>query len=235
MSAAHSAENVRAHLATVPRAGNHPPCEACGAPLDEQQRYCVHCGVRRPDVDEPALSWMGARRPRNAAASASPTAPPRNPLALPALALLLLPIVAAAGVLVGRGGGADPVDPRLLQALRSQKAPVVKVSDAAGGGAVAAAAAEKAKVKAVPRKAKPGKRDATGAKVVAKTKYGVAHQITGFKPTKAKVNADRKLVQKINQSIGKNYLQAQRDLPDTIVVPTGTAGGSSPGAQGRGD
>jgi hypothetical protein len=70
--------------------------------------------------------------------------------------------------------------------------------------------------------------------VVARTRYGVAHEISGFKPTKAKINSDRKLVQNINRSIGKNYLQAQRNLPDTIVVPTGTQGGSST-PQGRGD
>jgi hypothetical protein len=221
-------------LATVPVSGHRPPCEGCGAPLDEQQRYCVHCGTRRPDVEEPALAWMAARKARLTGATAvapAPAAPPRNPLALPALVLLLLPVVAAVGVLVGRGGG-DSADPQLLQALRNQKAPVVKVGSVAGGAAVASTAK---KAKASARKAKTGAKDASGGKVVAKTRYGVAHQISGFKPTKAKINSDRQLVQKINKSIGKNYLDAQRNLPDTIVVPTGTPGGTSPGAQGRGD
>jgi hypothetical protein len=233
MSAAHSAEETRAHLVTVPTSGHRLSCEGCGAPLDDQQRYCVHCGTRRPDVDEPALAWMASRKVRLAARAipgASP--PPRNPLALPALALLLLPVVAAVGVLVGRGGGGDAVDPRLLQALRSQKAPIVRVGDVAAGTTVAAGSK---KIKASTKKAGAGKRDSSGGKVVANTRYGVAHQVSGFKPTRAKVNSDRQLVQKINKSIGKNYLQAQRDLPDTIVVPTGTPGTSSPGAQGRGD
>jgi hypothetical protein len=232
MSTAHSAEPTRTHLATVPTAGQRPPCEGCGAPLDLEQRYCVHCGARRPDVEEPALSWMAARKARLAGAqpAAAAAAPPtRNPLALPALALLLLPVVAAIGVAVGRGGSDSP-DPQLLQALRNQKAPIVKVGDVAAGGTTTRVAKAKAA-----KHAKTGKRDASGGKVVAKTKYGVAHQISGFKPTQAKVNSDRKLVQNINKSIGKNYLQAQRNLPDTIVVPTGTQGGSSPSAQGRGD
>jgi hypothetical protein len=205
------------------------PCEGCGAPLDDQQRYCVHCGTRRADVEEPALAWMAARKARPVpVAAAAPATPPRNPLALPAILLALLPVVAAVGVIAGRGGG-DTTDPRLLQALRSQKAPVVRVGDVAGTATSATVA------KAASKKAKTGKRDASGGKVVAKTSYGVAHQITGYKPTQAKVNSDRKLVQKINQSIGKNYLQTQRNLPDTIVVPQGTSGGSSPSAQGRGD
>jgi hypothetical protein len=226
MSVAHSAEESRQpQLARVQTSGNRPHCESCGSALDDQQRYCVHCGTRRPDIEEPALAWMAARKARVAAPTA-PVSPPRNPLALPAILLLLLPVVAAVGVIAGRGGS-DPVDPRVLQALRSQKAPIVKV------GAVAGATATKAPARAK-KTAKTGKRDSSGAKVLGKTRYGVAHQITGFKPTKAKVESDRKLVQGINKSIGKNYLQAQKNLPDTIVVPTGT-GGNSQGAQGRGD
>jgi hypothetical protein len=225
MSVAHSAEEPRQpQLATVQTSGHRPHCESCGSSLDDQQRYCVHCGTRRPDIEEPALAWMAARKARTAAAPTAPASPPRNPLALPAILLLLLPVVAAVGVIAGRGG-TDPVDPRLLQALRSQKAPIVKVGDVAGATAAA---------RATTKKAKTGKRDSSGGKVLGKTRYGVAHQITGFKPTKAKVESDRKLVQGINNSIGKDYLQAQKNLPDTIVVPTGT-GGNSQGAQGRGD
>jgi hypothetical protein len=232
MSAAHSAE---IHL--VPSSGGHGfACESCGKPVDSQQRYCIHCGARRADVEDPAIAWMATRKQR-AAGNAMPAsgAAPRNPLALPALVLLLLPVVAAIGVIAGRGGGDASTDPQLLQALKSQKAPIVRVGGVAGGG-VATAARTGAKKKAKASHAKHAKKDATGGKVVARTRYGVAHQISGFKPTAAKVNSDRKLVQKINKSIGKNYLEAQKNLPDTIVVPTGTTGGgSTPTATGRGD
>ena len=221
MSAAHLAEAMATR------------CENCDAPLDADQRYCVHCGRRRLDVEEPALAWVAARKAHVQAepASAAVAAPARNPLALPALALLLLPVVAAIGVLVGRGGDAG-TDPRVLQALRSQKAPVVRVGNAATASTGTTAAK---KSKAAAKKTSTGRHDASGGKVLAKTRYGVAHEVSGFRPTKAKVNSDGQLVQKINQSIGKNYLQAQKDLPDTIVVPNGTPGGTSPGAQGRGD
>jgi hypothetical protein len=178
------------------------------------------------DVEEPAVAWMAARRARSIASPGSvASAPPRNPLALPALALALLPVAVAIGVLAGRHGGGT--DQRLLDALRNQKAPIVKVGNVAAAGTPTAAASGK--------KAKAGKTDKTGGKVVANTKYGVAHQISGYKPTAAKVQSDKKLVQHINSSIGKNYLQAQRNLPDTIVVPKDTGQTTSPGATGRGD
>jgi hypothetical protein len=204
------------------------PCGDCGALLDQGQRYCVHCGRRRPDVEEPAVAWLASNKPGQ---STSVTAPPtRNPLALPALALALLPLAVGIGVLVGHGGRGTNQQ-QLLEALRSQKAPVVKVGSVAAGSAGATTTTP---AKAA-RKPKHAKADKTGGKVVAKTRYGVAHQVTGFKPTQAKVQSDKKLVQRINNSIGKNYLQAQRNLPDTIVVSPGAGNTSSPGATGRGD
>jgi hypothetical protein len=226
MSAAHSAETAPARLAPVPAAEDYKPCDGCGAPLDDQQRYCVHCGHRRPDVEEPAVAWMAARRTRDFAAASVASAPPRNPLALPALALALLPVAVGIGVLAGRHGGGT--DQHLLDALRNQKAPIVKVGNVAATATPAASASVRKKVKA-------GKTDKTGGKVVAKTKYGVAHQISGYKPSAAKIQSDKKLVQRINSSIGSNYLQAQRSLPDTIVVPKGTGQTTAPGATGRGD
>jgi hypothetical protein len=206
------------------------PCGDCGALLDEGQRYCVHCGHRRPDAEDPALAWIArSRQPAAAAPAARPAPPSRNPLALPALALALLPVAVGIGALAGNHGGSGNQE-QLLQALRNQKAPVVKVGSVAGGGAAVAAA----KPAAGKTKAK-GATDKTGGKVVAKTRYGVAHQVSGYKPSTAKVQSDKKLVDQINKSIGKNYLQAQRNLPDTIVVSPGSGGGTSPGATGRGD
>jgi hypothetical protein len=203
------------------------PCGDCGALLEQGQRYCVHCGARRPDAEDPALAWIAEGRARAAYATPAPAPPARNPLAVPALSLLALPLAVAVGVLVGHHGNGN--DQQLIDALRSQKAPVVKVGGvAAAGTPVASAPAKKAK-------ASTKGRDRTGGQVVATTQYGVAHQVSGYKPTASKVQSDKRLVQKINNSIGGNYLQAQRNLPDTIVVSPGSAGGSSPAAQGRGD
>lgn len=206
------------------------PCGDCGALLDEGQRYCVHCGHRRPDVEDPAVGWVARSRQAAAAPAGPPSPPARNPLALPALALALLPVAVGIGVLIGNHGGGGANQEQLLQALRNQKAPVVKVGNVAGGAAVAAApSAGKAKLKG------KAKTDKTGGKVVAKTAYGVAHQVSGYKPSTAKVQSDKKLVDQINKSIGKNYLQAQRNLPDTIVVSPGSGGGTTQAPTGRGD
>jgi hypothetical protein len=203
------------------------PCGDCGALLEQGQRYCVHCGARRPDAEDPALAWIAAGRARPAYPPPAAAPPIRNPLALPALSLLALPLAVAVGVLVGHQGNGN--DQQLIDALRSQKAPVVKVGGAAAGGVpVASPPAKKAR-------ASKTRKDRTGGQVVAKTQYGVAHQVAGYKPTASKVQSDKKLVQKINNSIGSNYLQAQRNLPDTIVVSPGSGAGSSPAAQGRGD
>lgn len=211
------------------------PCADCGALLDQGQRYCIHCGRRRTEVEDPAVSYLAETRARQAttavAAGGAVVPPPRNPLALPALALAILPVAVGVGVLIG-GRSNGPDQEQLLQALRSQKAPVVKVGNVAGGTAVASTASKKSK--APSSKAKKGKIDATGSKVIGKTAYGVVHQVSGFKPTAAKVKSDQKLVQRINDTIGKDYLSAQKNLPDTIVVSPGS-GGNTSGPSGRGD
>jgi hypothetical protein len=60
---------------------------------------------------------------------------------------------------------------------------------------------------------------ASGAKVVAKTKYGVVHQVVGYHPNAAAEHAGGQIVSKIQKEIGKNYTNAQKGLPDVIPVP----------------
>ena len=60
---------------------------------------------------------------------------------------------------------------------------------------------------------------ATSGKVLAKTNYGSAHEVTGFKPGQAQPSAGAKAVQKIQQGAGKGYVDQQRGLPDQISVP----------------
>ena len=56
-------------------------------------------------------------------------------------------------------------------------------------------------------------------KVLAKTQYGSAHQISGYKPSQSQVAAGGKVVAKIQQQAGKGYVNSQRGLPDAISVP----------------
>jgi hypothetical protein len=67
------------------------------------------------------------------------------------------------------------------------------------------------------------------APVIAHTAYGVVHKIAGSRPTPQQIQQDKQVVQKINHTVGKSYVQAQRGLPDTIVVTGGGSSGSTPG------
>jgi hypothetical protein len=61
---------------------------------------------------------------------------------------------------------------------------------------------------------------AAGAgKVLAKTQYGTAHQVTGFHATQAQVAQGGQIVKKIQSTYNKSYVQSQRGLPDQISVP----------------
>jgi SPOR domain len=56
-------------------------------------------------------------------------------------------------------------------------------------------------------------------KVLTKTQYGTAHQVTGFHTTASSLAQGERIVQKVQKEIGKNYVQSQRGLPDEISVP----------------
>lgn len=55
--------------------------------------------------------------------------------------------------------------------------------------------------------------------VLTKTRYGTAHQVTGFHATASSLAQGGQIVQKVQKEIGKNYVQSQRGLPDEISVP----------------
>jgi hypothetical protein len=70
---------------------------------------------------------------------------------------------------------------------------------------------------------------ATAAPVVAHTAYGTVHKIAGSRPTAQQIQRDKQVVQKINHTVGRSYVQAQRGLPDTIVVTPGEGAAATPG------
>jgi hypothetical protein len=130
------------------QASSHQPCDTCGAPLDERQRYCLACGTRRKHADDPAARFLAAATRRRRIAPAVPGAAGGGrrsaPLAI-AAAVAAIPIALGVGVLVGRSSGGG--DGKLIAALRAEKAPVIQYSgSAAGGTAAAAASAPKAAV-----------------------------------------------------------------------------------------
>jgi hypothetical protein len=65
----------------------------------------------------------------------------------------------------------------------------------------------------------PGGSVPGAGQVLSSTQYGTAHQIAGFHATQAQLNQGAQIVQHIQQTVGKSYVNAQRGLPDQISVP----------------
>ncbi len=184
-------------------------CDSCQAPMDDRQRYCVACGTRRPQADDPVAQYFASASRRTRAAAQARSAPPppqagRSGIQT-AVVLALLPLAAAIGVLVGRS--ADNSD-ELAEALKAQKAPVVNLGS--GGTARASAGAGGAKKKAS---------SSADGKVISRTRYGSARQLTDSKVTPAQIKESEQALDKIVKSKGKEYVDQQRGLPDQIVIP----------------
>jgi hypothetical protein len=71
-------------------------------------------------------------------------------------------------------------------------------------------------------------RSSAAAAVVAHTEFGTVHQVAGSRATAQQIQEDKKVVQKINRTVGKSYVEAQKGLPDVIAV-TGGEGSSTTG------
>jgi hypothetical protein len=199
------------------------PCEECGAPMDPQQRYCVNCAARRGNGANPASRYFAAmsKRARRPLSGPAPKQSPTSRAAAVAF-FSLLPIAVALGVMVGRSGSGGDNSDALLQALRERQA---STASAAAGTAATASAASQAK-----KKAKAGKGDKGGGKVVAHTKNGDVHQITDFHASKQKEEEDTRIVEENPEQTGENYVKAQQNLPDVVVV--GGDPGSAPAPTG---
>jgi hypothetical protein len=194
---------------------SHPtyePCEECGAPMDPQQRYCVNCAARRGNGANPASRYFAAMSKKARRPMTRPPAKAQGSRAAAVGFFALLPIAVAIGVVVGRADSGGGDEGALLEALRQQDAAAATAGTTAGTTAKTAKAAKKA-AKA------SGKQPAKGqGKVAAETSNGTVHQFTGFKPSKEKEAADTKLVEENPEQVGSDYIKAQQNLPDVIVV-----------------
>ena len=218
------------------------PCEECGAPMDPQQRYCVECAARRGNGLNPSSRYFAAmskksRRPLTRGQTKTPGGGSR---AAAVGFFALLPIAVALGVVVGRSGSGDSNEEALLKALHQaetqQQVAAVPVEEEAAattpgkGGKAAAKGAKKGKK----ANAKAGSKNAakTPGKVLSTTKNGTVHEVTGFEPTKESEEADTKLVEENPEQTGKNYIKAQQNLPDVVVVgEEGSGGAGTPGEE----
>jgi hypothetical protein len=192
---------------------HYEPCEECGALLDPQQRYCVNCAARRANGANPSSRYFATMSQRARRPAARPPAKGSSASRAAAVGFFaLLPVAVALGVLVGRSDGGDGESQALLEALRRQESAVAS-SPATGA---TGASAKKAKGR---KASKSGK----GGKVVAHTSNGALHQVTGYKPSKKVEAEDTHLVEANPEQTGENYIKAQQNLPDVIVVGSGSS------------
>ena len=197
-------------------------CDQCQSPLEPRQRYCVVCGSRRPHGDDPAARYLAEATRRARPGTPVPTAAPRRGASLGTIALALIPLAAALGVLAGRSQA--PSDELIVNALKAQRAPVVNVTGAVSGAATPTAAddtttASSKKPAAKDDKNSGGKRTSDGSRVLASGPAGDARQLEGAKVTGKQIDESKTAVKRINESKGKEYVESQRNLPDQIVIP----------------
>jgi len=138
----------------------------------------------------------------------------------------LLPIAVVIGVAIGRSGSNEGDNEALLKALQERQATADSTVTGPTGATAAATpkAAKKKAAKADKSNAKPKE------KVVAHTSNGEVHEVTDFHASEQKEAEDTHLVEENPEQTGKNYIKAQQNLPDVIVV--GGEGGSAPSSSG---
>jgi hypothetical protein len=212
----------------TPATETYQQCDECGAPVDNNQRYCVSCGAHRRHVNDPAARYMSQATARSRSTRASANADPtrrsggRARGLGTALVLALIPLGAAIGVTVGRSSNNG--DAKLIQALEQHQAAASN-----GSGAPAATSATATSSASTPRatstrhtktrKASRKRTPASNGKAVSTTPFGSVSQIAGSKPTAAQVQQGAQDTQKVQKSTGKNYVNQQNSLPGTVVVP----------------
>lgn len=202
----------------------YEPCEECGSPLDPQQRYCVNCGARRGNGANPSSRYFAAMSKRAHRPALRPAAKTGSGSRAAAVGFFaLLPIAVAIGVVVGRSGNGGNDNEALLEALHKQ--PATATAGATAGATTTASAAGKAKKAQETKKSTKG-----GGRVVAKTSNGEVHQVLGYKPPEKKVEEDTRLVEENPEQVGSNYIKAQQNIPDVVVV--GGDPSSAPAAPG---
>jgi hypothetical protein len=220
----------------------YEPCEECGAPLDPQQRYCVECAARRGNGSNPASRYFAAmskksRRPLTKTQTKGSSGGSR---AAAVGFFALLPIAVALGVVVGRSGSGNSNEDALLKALhqaeQQQVAAAPVVTEEAAAPTASTAKNSKPGAKGAKHGAKAGaKNEANNAAKNAgtnatKSKQGAVEKIETYKPSKEDVEEDTKLVEENPEQTGENYIKAQQNLPEVIVVG-GEEEGSSSGSE----
>jgi hypothetical protein len=211
----------------VRRPQAYEPCEECGAAMDPQQRYCVNCAARRGNGANPSSRYFAAMSKRARPPLVRPAAAKQSPISRAAVVgfFALLPIAVAIGVAIGHNGSGGGDEEALLKALQERQATAASTAATPTAGPALTAKAAKKNAKAGKSNAKPEE------KVVAHTENGDVHEVTHFQASEQKEAEDTKLVEENPEQTGENYIKAQQNLPDVIVVG-GEGAGTAPAPSG---
>ncbi|HET9197234.1 MAG TPA: hypothetical protein VFN92_03135 [Solirubrobacterales bacterium] len=189
--------------------------------MDPQQRYCVNCAARRGNGANPASRYFAMMSKRSRRPLVGPAAKQSPTSRAAAVAFFsLLPLAVGLGLVVGRSGsdGSDNSD-ALLQALKERPAATATATTAG-----TAAGPAKAKKSAKGGEAKKGEGKVT------QTANGDVHEVTNFEASAEKEAEDTRIVEENPEQVGEDYIKAQQNLPDVIVV--GGDGGGAPAPTG---
>ena len=208
-----------------PAAAGHQHCDDCAAPVAADQRYCVVCGAHRRNVEDPAARYLAQAVSRERTVVHQQSAPrPRRgrdrALGLgTALVLATIPVAAGLGVLAGRSSNNG--DAALLRALSHQNSAdsaLLQGLSRQSSTPVAAASTETPSTSHTARKgnARHAKRAAASSSTGSGSSTAA---LTSAKPSQSQVQQGAQVVQKIQKSAGKGYVNSQSGLPSTIVVP----------------
>jgi len=201
-------------------------CEQCRAPVDRDQRYCVRCGTRQTHVANPAITYFAGAAAARRAAGRQPRRPGRAPLY--GLFFMVLPLVAAIGIVVGRNNSNN--DAAVLAVLRNQKPIVVQTGAAAATPTTGSAAATTAGAGAASSAATPAAKQ-SAAKAAAAARAPAATTVTKIpaKPSAAALKQGAAIVNSLSKQTGRNYEHTQDNLPPIITIPgSASAGASTP-------
>jgi hypothetical protein len=180
-------------------------CEQCGAPLDDDQRYCLECGQRRggPRVDyrhymagSPQQAEPKSEPAPAGAAGEEPQKPQRDFAPLAAVGgIAVLGLMLLVGVLIGKGNSDTAVAPA-PQVVRVQGGGGEEGGDASGSSANTSAGFGGGKAKKA-KKAGGGGGSSTGKAVQASA-------------------GD---LEELGNTSGEDYVKQSENLPNEIATP----------------
>ena len=193
-----------------PATGVGESCAVCGAPLADDQRYCLECGERRSPISSVLLGGPPTRGEQQSSASVSPpSAPPAIPgqggagagadggrggavTVIAGVGVLLLAM--GIGVLIGRSGDSKPA-----------AAPAQVISVAQPGATTGA-------VTSPTTTPTPGASTKSGA---PSSKQGAKKGASGVGSSESHP-APATVLKSLSKKKGKSYEQESKNLPNVI-------------------